>query len=109
MESVPIYDFEADELLGTLYADGELDTEDKYLREIFEEVLQEGEEYGAPMMDGYYDPEEEAHYDGFVYVEPGEKGFLLAVREALPSPYDLAPERHQELETPDKRLGGPGD
>lgn len=107
MQSVTIRDFETDDELGVLHQDGTLDTEDPYLREIYEEILEDGDEYGAPMMDGYYDPKEEAHCDGFVFIEPGEKGFLLAVHEALPSPYELAPEKARKLETPDKRLNRP--
>lgn len=83
MSSVTIRDFEVDEELGELHADGTLDTEDEYLQEIFEELTKaSGVEVLNPKA-----REDESGYSSYL-VEPGDEGFLLAVVDHLPSPYD---------------------
>jgi hypothetical protein len=98
VRSVSIVDIEARETAGTLYADGRLDTDDDALRAAYREIMDAG---GPKVMDGYAGPEDGDISEGFVSIEPGERGFLVAFVDELSSPYDAPPERRRELPSPD--------
>lgn len=98
MRSVSIVDFDAGGEVGTLYADGSLDTDDDAFRVVHREIMDSG---GPTVMDGYADPEAGDISEGLVRVDAGEQGFLRAFVDELGSPYDVPPDRRRELPAPD--------
>jgi hypothetical protein len=84
---VEILNHERGEVVGTIDTDGNLNTESEALREVSQEYLEEGIPVLVPTT---YENEdgETVHADGEVMVEPGTTGFVRALIDELPSPFD---------------------
>ena len=93
---VETIDHERGEIVGTIDAEGNLDTESEALRDVSQEYLDEGVPVLVPTT---YENEEgkTVHADAEVLVEPGKSGFVRAFIDELPSPYDCDPEALDEL------------
>ncbi|WP_135534733.1 hypothetical protein [Halostella pelagica] len=93
---VEILNHERGEVVGTIDTDGNLDTESEALRNVSQEYLNEGIPVLVPTT---YENEdgETVHADAEVIVEPGTTGFVRAIVDELPSPFDGDPEALADL------------
>ena len=98
---VEIINHERGEVVGTVDTDGNLDTESEALREVSKEYLVEGVPVLVPTT---YENEdgETVHADGEVMIKPGNRGFVRALVDELPSPFDCDMEVLDDLPVHDK-------
>jgi|APHM01.1.fsa_nt_gi hypothetical protein len=101
VETITIKDFETDDEIAEIDADGELRTSDEEFKKLMLGLTDGG---GAvPRRTADYDEEEEAHITRIIRIAPGEQGYLHTVADCLPSPYKLSYERSEgypDLEKP---------
>ena len=99
---VEIINHERGKVVGTVDTDGNLDTESEALREVSKEYLVEGVPVLVPTT---YENEdgETVHADGEVIIKPGDTGFVRALVDELPSPFDCDIEDLDGLPVHDKR------
>ena len=93
---VEIINHERGEVVGTVDTDGNLDTESEALREVSKQYLVEGVPVLVPTA---YENEdgETVHADGEVMIKPGDTGFVRALVDELPSPFDCDSEALADL------------
>jgi len=93
---VEILNHERGEVVGTIDRDGNLDTESEALREVSQEYLDQGVPVLVPTT---YENEdgEMVHADDEVMIEPGTTGFVRALVDEFPSPFDCEPEALDDL------------
>ena len=98
---VEIINHERGEVVGTVDTDGNLDTESEALREVSKQYLVEGVPVLVPTA---YENEdgETVHADGEVMIKPGDTGFVRALVDELPSPFDCDMEVLHDLPVHDK-------
>lgn len=85
--AIEILDHERGGVVGTIDTDGNLNTESDVLRDVSRESLEEGIPVLVPTT---YENEdgETVHADAEVLVDPGTEGFVRALVDELPSPFD---------------------
>jgi len=105
-DMVTIKDFETDDEIAEIDADGELRTSDEEFKKVMLD-LTDGE--GAvPRRTADYDEEQEAHITRITRVSPGEDGYLHTIADVLPSPFKVA--GTPDLSRPDlSDVGNDGD
>ncbi|GAA0524813.1 hypothetical protein SAMN04488066_10616 [Halorubrum aquaticum] len=93
---VEILNHERGEVVGTIDTDGNLDTESDVLREVSQEYLEAGVPVLVPTT---YENEdgETVQADGEVMIKPGDTGFVRALVDELPSPFDCDMEALDDL------------
>ena len=110
IDQITIFDWETDEVVGTVHMDGTVETDDAAVRSLLGEMAEgkvttddSGERTcvrGVGKMTGYVrdaDTEYPTIVDAWVIVPPGSPFFLRSIRDSLPSPYRVPPAEHKML------------